>query len=270
MPSQAHAPLRAAIVHMLDHNDALNKLFLIDKLADMCNIAAGLDGEGIQVTTLEVNKAFEKSMDVTPINAMGVDTDHVLRYQRERPLINGQFITSVGRFVSNDITVGNPLTKTVRVTMADDVKRSLKKFLQKREEAKKKRKAADETAKKDGKKKKKKKKANSMKVEDEKEEERLKLEEEERRKLEEKKKMETDRKKLHNDAVKQLEAKRKATEKLKEIREKVIVLDNSLSALGSTSTRSSHMEMEEDGRRLYYILDGRAGCRIIHYAEGMA
>ncbi len=261
MPSQAHAPLRAAIVHMLDHNDALNKLFLIDKLADMCNIAAGLDGEGIQVTTLEVNKAFEKSMDVTPMNAMGVDTDHILlRYQRDRPSRNGPFITSVGRFISNDVTVGNPLTETVRVTMADDVKRSLKKFLKKREEAKKKRKSADETAKKDGKKKKKKKKANSMKVEDEKEEE--------RRKLEEKKKMETDRKKLHNDAVNHLEAKRKATEKLKEIREKVTALDNSLSALVSTSTRSSPMEMEEDGRRLYYILDGRAG--FIHYAEGMA
>ncbi len=53
-----------------------------------------------------------------------------------------------------------------------------------------------------------------MKVEDENEEDRLQLEEEveERHKMEEKKKMETDRKKLLNDAVMQLEAKRKATE----------------------------------------------------------
>ena len=114
-----------------------------------------------------------------------------------------KFITSVGRFVSDDVPVGNPLTKTVRVaTMADDVKRSLKQFLHEREEERKKRNAADETSKK-------KKKTNSMKVEDDKEKKRRELEEKERRELEEKKKLlEAEKKKLLNDAMKQLNAKR--------------------------------------------------------------
>jgi len=52
---------------MLDHYDALNQLFTIDKLAVMCNIAASLDDEGIHVTTGELCNASKKSNDTTTL-----------------------------------------------------------------------------------------------------------------------------------------------------------------------------------------------------------
>ena len=59
MTSAVHAPLRKVITRLLDHDDALNKLFPVDMLADMCNSAAKLRSDDLKVTEKHVTAAFQ-------------------------------------------------------------------------------------------------------------------------------------------------------------------------------------------------------------------
>ena len=270
--SKDHKSIRVAIVDMLDHPSSLNKLFLVEHLTLMCNISAGSD----VVTVDDVMAAFKNSSDMVFANdVLGVDDEdddakHVVRYVQLRPT-TGARLTCVGRYETSDMPVGNPMTKTVRVaSMTDEVKQSLELCLQFLREKKRKRAAAD--AQSNNNKKKKKAKKSKSKAVAEKErrelEEKKRREEEERRELE-KQRLEAMKQKQLKDVLKHLEAQRDAFQKVAEAKEKIAKLEEQLLTLGCTSTRSSPMQVDEgNGRKLYYILDGRGG--FINYPEGVA
>ncbi len=273
---------------MLAHNDALNKLFVLDIIAAMSNISSGLTADdGPRVTEKDVQAAFQGSEHMIYIkDVLGDDsnnTTHVLRFYKARVKNNEnddreyshQFV--VGRFKSDRVALGQPWTRTVRVgEMAGDVKQSLKSYLDEKTSATKKRKAADEDyslSKVQRKKQKKKKKSPVVESEDDRkkreleETERRDKEEKERREQLEKEKNEAKRLKLLKRSAKLLEQKQTVEDELAKVREEMAAL-NSQSNLGSISTRTPPMEVKVGGRRLFYILDGRAG--FIHYPDGMA
>jgi len=273
MTSAVHAPLRKVITRLLDHDDALNKLFPVDMLADMCNSAAKFRSDDLKVTEKHVTAAFQGSITLK-VNEMKVgntDTKHVIQYDRKRPFRGEPWITSIGRFESDDVEKGEPVTKSVRLgEMGNELKGELTTYLDDRAEQAKKRKSGDEEAAAQGrgKKKKRKKKAKAPKVEDVEERKRREAAEKERLEREKMEELEERKKKLLKDAENQLMAQQKANEALVKLREQYLALDEEASKLGATSTRSSPMQIDEGGRRLFYILDGRAG--FIHYPDGVA